>query len=174
MGTGIIVCGLNGSGKSTLGKALSEKLKLHFIDNEDLFFPKIDTSYAYSSPRSRQAAENLLFQEISLHEDFVLSAVKGDYGENILSRYRYAVVIKVPEDIRMKRVADRSFQKFGNRALPGGDLYEQEKKFFDKVKSRTESDIREWTRTLKCPVYWVNGTKPVQENVEFLCGQIRL
>lgn len=38
MGIGIIVCGLNGSGKSTLGKALAEKLEIHFIDIENLFF----------------------------------------------------------------------------------------------------------------------------------------
>lgn len=45
MGTGIIICGLNGVGKSTLGKALAEKLHFHFIDNEDLYFPKTDTNY---------------------------------------------------------------------------------------------------------------------------------
>lgn len=45
MGMGIIVCGLNGSGKSTLGKALAEKLHFHFIDNEDLYFPKTDAHY---------------------------------------------------------------------------------------------------------------------------------
>lgn len=45
MGAGIMVCGLNGSGKSTLGKALAEKLGFHFIDNEDLFFPKTNPNY---------------------------------------------------------------------------------------------------------------------------------
>ena len=52
MGLGIIVCGLNGSGKSTLGKALAEKLSFHFIDNENLFFPKSDANYLYAAPRS--------------------------------------------------------------------------------------------------------------------------
>lgn len=45
MGIGIIVCGLNGTGKSTLGKALVEKLNFHFIDNENLYFPKTDPYY---------------------------------------------------------------------------------------------------------------------------------
>lgn len=52
MGTGIIICGLNGAGKSTLGKALAEKLNFHFIDNEDLYFPKTDPHYLYASPLS--------------------------------------------------------------------------------------------------------------------------
>ena len=50
MGTGIIICGLNGTGKSTLGKALAEKLHFYFIDNEDLYFPKIGPAYVYAAP----------------------------------------------------------------------------------------------------------------------------
>ena len=60
MGTGIIVCGLNGSGKSTLGKALAEKLNFHFIDNENLFFPKVNLNYIYAASRSREEAEKIL------------------------------------------------------------------------------------------------------------------
>ena len=73
MGMGIIVCGLNGSGKSTLGKALAEKLHFHFIDNEDLYFPKTDAHYTYASPRPREEVEKLLWSEIRAHENFVFT-----------------------------------------------------------------------------------------------------
>ncbi len=43
----------------------------------------------------------------------------------------------------MQRVKKRSFQKFGNRMLSGGDLYEQEEKFFRLVESRDENIIEE-------------------------------
>lgn len=95
MGTGIIVCGLNGSGKSTLGKALAEKLDFHFIDNENLYFPKTNPNYVYSSPRTREEVEKLLFSEIKAHENFVFASVKGDYGEHIYPFFRYAVLIDV-------------------------------------------------------------------------------
>lgn len=49
--------------------------------------------------------------------------------------FQYAVVIDVPKGIRIQRVKNRSFQKFGKRMLSGGDLYEQEEHFFDFVKS---------------------------------------
>ena len=64
MGIGIVMCGLNGTGKSTLGKALAEKLKFHFIDNEELYFPRTDPSYIYASSRTREEVEKLLFSEI--------------------------------------------------------------------------------------------------------------
>ncbi len=56
-----MICGLNGVGKSTLGKVLAEKLRFHFIDAEDLYFPK---DSVYTSPRTRVEAEKLLFQKI--------------------------------------------------------------------------------------------------------------
>lgn len=119
MGTGIIVCGLNGSGKSTLGKALANKLHFHFIDIEDLFFPKSDPQYLYASPRTKEEAERLLWNAITTHENFVFAAVKGDYGERVYPYFTYAVRIDAPKDVRMQRVKSRSFQKFGKRMQRG-------------------------------------------------------
>lgn len=170
---GIIVCGLNGSGKSTLGKALAKKLHFHFIDNEDLYFPKTDPKYIYASPRSREEVEKLLWNEIRAYENFVFTSVKGDYGEAISSFFQYAVLIDVPKDIRLQRVRNRSFQKFGKRMLLGGDLYEQEEKFFEFVKSRPENMVEKWVRSLKCPILRIDGTKPIEENVDFVMEQIQ-
>lgn len=47
----------------------------------------------------------------------------------------------------MQRVKNRSFQKFGKRMLLGGDLHEQEEKFFDFVKSRPENTVEEWAQS---------------------------
>ncbi len=173
MGIGIIVCGLNGSGKSTLGKALAEKLDFHFLDNEDLYFPKTTPNYIYSSPRTRKEVEKLLFSEIKAHENFVFASVKGDYGEHIYPFFQYAVLIDVAKDIRIQRVRNRSFQKFGSRMLRGGDLYEQEGKFFELVKSRPENTVEEWIQSLKCPIIRIDGTKPVEENVAFIIEQLQ-
>ena len=91
MGTGIIVCGLNGAGKSTLGKALAEDLGYYFIDNENLYFPKTDMNFPYAVQRDRNEVSELLLKEIKAHENFVFTSVKGDYGEEICSFFRYAV-----------------------------------------------------------------------------------
>ena len=165
MGTGILICGLNGAGKSTLGKALAEKLHFYFIDNEDLYFPKTDPNYMYASPRTR-------FREIKAHENFVFASVKGDYGEEIYPFFQYVILIDVPKDIRMERVKKRSFQKFGNRMLPGGDLHEQEEGFFEFVKSRAENTVKEWVQLLSCPIIRIDGTKPIEENIDFIIKEI--
>ena len=149
-----------------------EGITFYFIDNEDLFFPKTDPNYIYASPRTHEEAEKMLFHAIKVHENFVFAAVKGDYGEAIYPFFQYAVLIDTPKDIRVQRVKKRSFQKFGNRMLPGGDLHEQEEKFFEFVTSRPESTVEEWIQLLSCPILRIDGTKPVEENVDFIINQI--
>ena len=172
MGTGIIICGLNGAGKSTLGQALAKELGFCFIDIEDLYFPKRDSDYLYASPCARKEVEALLESEIHAHEDFVFASVHGDYGESICLYFRYAVLISLPKNVRMERIRNRSFQKFGDRMLPGGDLYEQEQKFFDFACSRAENSVEEWAASLSCPVIRVDGTKSAAENIKSIIAQI--
>lgn len=173
MGTGIIICGLNGAGKSTLGKALAEKLNFYFIDSEGLYFPKEATHYIYASPRTRDEVEKILLHELISHENFVFASVKGDYGKTIVPLFQYAILIEVPKDIRIQRVKNRSFQKFGHRMLPGGDLYELEDGFFRLVESRAEDTVEEWARSLRCPVIRIDGTKPVQKNIALIMDQVQ-
>ncbi len=173
MAQGIIVCGLNGSGKSTIAKALAGKLRYHFIDIEDLYFPKTDLNDIYGFSRSREEVGQLLRKEAAVHENFILAAVKGDYGAEILPFYRCAVLLEVPRAVRLQRIQNRSFLKFGARMLPGGDLYEREKTFFDRAMSKPESDVEDWVCSLDCPVICADGTKPVDDTVGFLLNQLK-
>ena len=168
------MCGLNGCGKSTLGRALAQKIGFHFIDNEELFFTRNAADEPYQNPRSRAEVEKLLMEEVRKHGDFVLAAVRGDYGKEILPLYRYTVLMEVPKEIRMERIRNRSFQKFGRRMREGGELYEQEEAFFRTAASRPEDYAAAWTRTLDCPVLSVDGTRPVDENVEWIVRQMKL
>ena len=172
MSNKILICGLNGAGKSTLGKRLAEKLRYKFKDMEDYYFPGNDSEYPYESARTRAEVSNLLLEDMKKYDNFVLASVKGDYGDEVMSMFTCTVLISVPKDIRMKRVIDRSFQKFGNRMLSDGDLYEKEKNFFDMVRQRSEWEIENWLRTIHVPIIQVDGTKPVDSNIAEIIDQL--
>ena len=165
---GILICGLNGTGKSTLGRMLADRLGYVFIDNEDLYFPKTDPSYAFSGPRSKEEVIRLLEERIRENKRFILASVRGDYGGRLIASLDHIVLIEVPKQVRSRRVRERSYQRFGDRILPGGDLYDQENKWFSLTDSRPETYVTDWLETVDRPVIRIDGTLPVGENVDYL------
>ena len=168
MGMGILICGLNGCGKSTLGRALADQIGFHFIDSERLYFAESQANAPYANSRPQEKVERLLREEVAQHPNFVFATVKGNYGQDLLSRYTYVVVMEVPKEIRAKRLRERSFQQFGSRMLMGGDLYIQEEEFFRMATSRKEDFVEKWLESVSCPMIRVDGTKPVEENVAYI------
>lgn len=173
MRCGICVCGLNGSGKTTLAGALAKELSFEHMDVEQYYFSSMDNPY--SSSRTREEVERLLLEDIKQNPSFVFSAVNGDMTPEINKNYALVVFLDVPLDIRMKRIRQRAIDKFGDRVLPGGDMYEQEEQFFSYAEKRTPEKIEDWLETLSCKVIRLDGTKTIQENVEFIkafsCGR---
>ena len=168
----IIVCGLNGAGKSTVGRTLADRLGYRFIDNEDLYFPKAGSSYEFSNPRSKEEVIQLLEEKISRNNQFVFAAVKGNYGDRLIASLDHIVLIEVPKQIRSKRVRDRSYQKFGDRILPGGDLYDTESKWFSLTDSRPDTYVSDWLETVSCPVIRIDGTLPVENNLDYIVSEL--
>ena len=169
---GILICGLNGAGKSTLGKQLAERLSWAFIDNEDLYFSKLDAQYIYANPREKAEVIRLLEERIEKDRRFVFAAVKGDYGDKLLSLLDCIIVVDVPREIRFARVRERSFQKFGGRMLGRGDLAQRESAWFAQVESRPEDYVEKWLESVDCPIIRVDGTRTIEENVEYLASVV--
>ncbi len=168
----IIICGLNGAGKSTLGRALAKRLQYEFRDIEDYYFPKTDDKYEYSVQRTEKDVAALLLKDLEENNNIVLASVRGNYNEQIEKLFDLAVYINIPKEIRMARVRKRSNDKFGNRMLQGGDLYESEERFFKMVEDRSEDYAKGWLTDLLCPVISIDGTAEVATNIEILVNEI--
>ena len=162
MTNGIIVFGANGSGKTTLGRELARILNFKRMDHEDYCFRK--SEIPYTDERSYEECVNLMLADIKECGSFVISSVTGNFGDEITSMYKLAVYISVPLEIRMERIKQRELDKFGDRVLKGGDMYEQQLKFYDFVISRPLSRIEQWVETLSCPVIHINGTEDFRTN----------
>jgi len=153
---GIIVFGANGSGKTTLGRELARILNFKHIDHEAYAFNESDITYA--NPRSYEECVELMLADIEKYGSFIISACTGDFGEKIENLYELAVYIEAPLELRIERVKQRNIEKFGERVLKGGDMYEQQMGFVDFVAKRSLSRIEQWAETLACPILRIDGT----------------
>lgn len=169
----IIICGGNGAGKSTLGKALADKTGWVFRDVEDYYFPKTDPDYPYAVQRTQEeVVRSLLYEDLKKNDNLIFASVRGNYSEQTAAMFTFAVFVSVPKETRMKRVRRRAYDKFGDRVLKGGDLYEREKAFYDLIEKRTDKTVIDWLDTLDIPVIRVDGTKPIAVNVDLICKRL--
>lgn len=181
---GIAIFGLNGAGKSTLTHALAKDLNYYEMDVEDYYFPEqkesrknalenIATSAAdfseelpYSNSRSKEEVQETLLKDIKEHPDFIIAGVNMNWCEEILSSIEFAFWVKAPLEKRLERIQYREEKRFGARALRGGDMYEQQEEFRKVVASREEASLEECVKRLPCPVVILDGTVPVDINIE--------
>lgn len=169
---GIIIFGANGSGKTTLGRELARVLKYKHMDIEDYYFHKSDVPY--SNPRSREDCIKLMLADIEKYHSFVISAVNGDFGDEITSMYDLAIFLTAPSEIRIERIKYRAYEQYGERVCKGGDMYKQELKFYDFVASRSLTPMEQWAKTLACPVVQLDGTQPVEELIRYILRKIQV
>lgn len=162
----ILVCGGNGAGKSTLGRALALRLHCPFLDIEDYYFPPSEGDYPYRTSLRREDFIDRLLADLTGGGSLVMASVKGDFGPDPTALFTCAVLVDVPKPLRLERVRQRSFAKFGDRMHPGGDLYEQEERFFAMVQGRSNQDVEDWLRESRLPVIRVDGTQPVAASVD--------
>ena len=172
VGKGILICGCNGCGKTTLGRVLAQRLGVRFLDIEDYFFPKSDPDYPYGESRTREEAVALLAADTAREEPFVLAAVKADFGPEVEDRFACAVLLSAPEEVRARRLRDRSFGRFGERMRPGGDLHEAEEHFFRAAAALSPEEVAGWADTLSCPIIRIDSDRPTAEMVEEIIQQL--
>ena len=173
MGSVILVCGLNGAGKSTMAKALAERLNLRFVDIEDIYFSCQDNpDYPYEKSRPYEEVVSIITSIVNNENDIVLASVTGKFGDEFVSQLKCAICIEVPREIRLKRVHDRSYLRFGEKSCNGGDYYEQIKSFHDFCASRDESLVNDWLSTICCPIVRVDGTLPISDNVNLIAEKL--
>ena len=170
MARGIIITGPAGSGKSTLGRIVAEALSIPYFDIDD-FLWRWDTPQPYTVMRTREEKIAGLMDAIAPHAHFCMGGSMSSFHEHFDPFFDLSVLLMCDPAIRTERLAARSVQRFGPRALPGGDLYEAEKRFRESAgdyetgaKSPNLQEHTAWLQSLPCPMLRLNGALPPEHN----------
>lgn len=171
MATGIMIIGPSGSGKTTLGRLVADELGYPYFDVDDYIWRK-DTKEPYSVMYSRDEKIEGLKRAVLPYEHFVMAGSMSSFHDAFDNMFEMMVLLYVEPDIRVKRVHDRAIERFGNRVLEGGDMYENHMKFL-KYNRNYESDgspnlkeQKEWMNGLSCIKMELDGTRNLDSNVK--------
>lgn len=168
---GIMLIGLNGSGKSTVCRELADRLNYKRMDVEDYYFTGSEIPYA--SSRTKDEVERLMLEEIHRYGSYVMASVKCNWSEQLLATCKLAVVLSAPREVRMERIRQREIERFGDRVLEDGDMYESQMRFRDFAMSRSEDEVNKYLHLLSCPVIEIDSTKPVKAITDEICEYLR-
>lgn len=132
----IQVLGASGTGKSTLCRYMSEKTGAYWIDTDKYLWK--DDSFTENHPVEERL--RMYYDDITKYQDYVVSGSVYSWNPNGFSDRELLVLLLVDEEIRMKRIYDREFSRFGERMLPGGDHYQLTREFLDWCRTYQTAD----------------------------------
>ncbi len=169
MPTGIIITGPSGSGKTTLGKKVSQYLGFPYFDVDDYIWKK-DTQEPYTVMYTRQEKIYRLSSAIAPFDHFVMAGSMSSFHYAFDDKFEMMILLYAEPDIRIERVQRRAVERFGERILEGGDMYESHMRFlennrrYEKDGSPNLSEQREWMNNMSCVKMELNGADSPEKN----------
>jgi len=174
----IHIFGASGSGTSTVGKGLAKMLDIPHFDFDDYYW--IPSDPPFIEPREAKEKFSMLINDTIDLNDFVISGHYAVEFKPIDERLTHAVFIWVPAQIRQERLRKRELDLFGDRVLPGGDMYEGHEAFIKWAGSydlnnstgRNISKHKKRMRILKCPVIKIEDDIPLDDIIQQILHSI--
>lgn len=160
--------GASGSGTSTLGRALADRLAVSFFDVDDYYWQKTNPPYTEKVP-VEQRYRNLQI-DLQAARNWVLSGSLVSWGDSLKTQFTLAVFLYVPAEVRLERLRKRELERYSDRILPGGDIYEINQAFLDwasrydtaGLEQRSLLAHQNWMKTLDCPLLRLGSSQSVQ------------
>ncbi|WP_089941633.1 ATP-binding protein [Candidatus Entotheonella palauensis] len=174
----IHILGASGSGTTTLGLALIERLNYPHFDTDDYFW--LPTDLPFTQKRDAPLRQKRLMGDLTAHDAWVLSGSLCGWGDVAIPLFELVVYLRIPPAIRLERLRQREMARYGERIMPGGDMYEKSQAFLKWAASYDEGglDMRsrclheQWLSSLPCPVVRIEGEHAIEEEFDILMREI--
>lgn len=183
----IHILGAPGSGVTTLGKALAERLGFSHFDTDDYYW-FTDDALPYRRKRNPDHRRQLLQQDLTGSEAWVLSGALCGWGDVFIPSFGLVIYLWLPVETRLARIRERETRRYGvERLAPGGDLQIVYEKFLtwaaaydsENENIRSRAGELEWLQKLACPVMKIEKEMTVDaliddilENSAIACNKL--
>ena len=182
MSKGIVIFGPAGAGKTTLGMMAASALDYPYFDFDDYIWRK-DTEEPFTVRYSEEEKMKRILKAIRQNDRFVLSGYMDGEHEALDAMFAAAFHLSAPAELRIDRIRRRDRDIYGDRVLPGGDMYDNHERFIESVRGYGKEDDPfekrhwDWAESLNCPVIRLEGDKPLVKNLKIIlktCRELEL
>ena len=119
-------------------------------------------------------------KDISENDNIVISGSLVDWGDELIPLFTLVIRLVTDTEIRVERLKIREKKKFGNRIMPGGDMYTNHMEFIEwarkydtgSVNMRSKAKHDEWQKLLMCKQIVLNGADDLEENFKKVQAEI--
>ncbi|MBN1638132.1 MAG: AAA family ATPase [Ignavibacteriales bacterium] len=171
----IHILGASGSGTTTLARQLSKKLSYKHFDSDDFFW---NIKYTATNPQDVRLKN--LENELTKYDQWILSGAIIDWGNPLVPLFDLVIFISVSNEIRIKRLHEREYERYGEAITPKGNKYKDFLEFMDwadkyetggiDVRSRYQQEM--WLKDLNCPILKINGDLAIDTNVKIIVDKV--
>ena len=176
----IHIFGASGSGTSTLGQALAKELGLTWLDTDNYYWLPSDPPFQEKRPIP-QRVEMIKQAFAENPQGCVLSGALESWGHELVPYFDAAIFVRLEKEERLKRLKERGIKRYGDRALPGGDMYENEQEFIAwaahyEDSTQTGRNLKRhlaFIETLPCPILELDSMEDPQKLTEKAVGFVR-
>lgn len=179
MARGIIILGPAGSGKTTLGRMVADALGFPYFDIDDYIW-RWDVPVPYTVMRTREEKISGLTNAIAPHEYFCMAGSMSSFHQHFDPFFDLAILLTCDPATRAQRIHARELASFGDRILPGGDMYDVHLRFLESVAdyesgagSPNLPEQLAWLRSLPCKTLQLDGAQPLERNRDIIVAAYR-
>ena len=144
------------------------------LDTDDYYW--LPTNPPFTMTRERGERIRLFKEDIYRHQKCVISGSLCGWGDELISYFDLIIRVVTPTKLRIERLKAREFGRFGQRILPGGDMYEEHQKFLAWAAEYDDGDLSvrskalhdDWLSRINCKQIEIDGMLSREEKVEQL------
>ena len=172
--------GASGAGATTLGNHfVKNNTRFLHLDSDDYFWEKTDPPFQEARISDER---NLLFEtDFYSQENVVVTGSIFRWKTDYKDLFDLVVLLYIPQEIRLQRLAEREISRYGNKILFDEKLNAKYKAFLawateydleDNITSRSLKQQKQWLTEVKCSTLFLDGDLTVKERLELLQNYI--
>lgn len=177
-GLKIHIFGASGSGTTTLADVLETKLEFKHLDIDHYYWVKTDPPFQEKVPFEERNYQ--LTKDFEQLDKVVVSGSLVSWGKAWHSAFHLGVFLHVPANIRMKRLLEREFERYGIKLYQDKTIQKNSDAFLKwaskyddpSFDGRNISLHQNWIQELSFPVLQIEGDTSIEGKIQLILDKI--